>query len=81
MHGRNLETLSRLFYQHYTNSEVLEVSIVPHNTYSYIGATPDGFSIVDGKEPRLLEIKCPTRRKIPQFSSNIFNICPYHYLA
>jgi hypothetical protein len=27
------------------NKEVLEMSIVPHKTIDYIGATPDGFVI------------------------------------
>ena len=61
------------------------MSIVPHKYHDFIGATPDGFVIIKNKngifEEKLLEIKCPTKRIINPIGKNIFEICPYNYLA
>lgn len=58
------------------------MSIVPHRTIPYIGATPDGFVIdKDVRLYKLLEIKCPSKRIINPFGKSVFDICPYIYLA
>ena len=43
--GKNLENLSQHFYRKFFDAQVLQVSIVQHERYKYIGATPDGFAI------------------------------------
>ena len=64
------------------------MSIVPHRNLDYIGATPDGFVIMQNPitpdfnvKERLLEIKCPTTRVIHPFSNSMYNICKYDYAA
>jgi hypothetical protein len=44
------------------NNHVVECNLVVHNTYKWLGASPDGV-LLNGK---LLEIKCPYRRTIRQ---------------
>lgn len=65
-------------YEQITQNKVEEVGFIKHKKYDFLGASPDGF-IVD--KQRLIEIKCPLRRKIESYSAenDIIKICPEYY--
>ena len=50
------------------NKRIIEFGLLPHPTIEWIGASPDGITV----NGRMLEIKCPSRRKIN-------GICPLNY--
>ena len=53
--GQKYETIGNFIYEKRHNSKVLEFGLLPHPTYSWLGASPDGIT-PDGI---MLEIKCP----------------------
>ena len=73
--GVKYEEIATLFYQSITGTVVKEFGLIPHPTFPIFGASPDG--ICDDSGPmeccaRMLEIKCPPKRK---FSKSV----PEHY--
>ena len=73
--GVKYEEIATLFYQSITGTVVKEFGMIPHPTFPIFGASPDG--ICDDSGPmeycsRMLEIKCPPKRK---FTKSV----PEHY--
>lgn len=71
-HGKKYEEIATMIYKYRMNVVVEEFGLLGHPTYDFIGASPDGICNqykLDGKHKskfvgRMLEIKCPARRKI-----------------
>lgn len=85
-HGKKYEPVATMIYEHLYNIKIGEFGLVPHPVHNFIGASPDGIatcSTLDYKEceqvGRMLEIKCPTRRKIVTQGNENKDICPMHY--
>jgi len=88
-HGNVFEDVVRMMYEYNNNVHTEEFSSMPHydENNTILAASPDGIVSPfcrDMKTPtklvgRMLEIKCPTMRKI-QYSGNIKDtICPIYY--
>lgn len=70
-HGKKYEAVAKLIYETINNSEVTEIGLITHDKYPFLGASPDGITsnkTLDNKPninvSRLLEIKCPLKRKL-----------------
>jgi putative phage-type endonuclease len=64
--GQKYEPLSVLIYEHMYNTKVEDFGCIQHNTYKFLGASPDGIN-VDQNSPlygRMLEIKNIVNREI-----------------
>ena len=64
--GQKYEPLSVLIYEHIYNTKVEDFGCIQHNTYKFLGASPDGIN-VDQNSPlygRMLEIKNIVNREI-----------------
>jgi len=73
--GVKYEEVATRFYEYLNNVKVVEFGLIPHPKLSVFGASPDGICDIDspnGYEGRMLEIKCPPRRK---FTKEV----PKHY--
>jgi putative phage-type endonuclease len=70
-HGLKNEIISIQILERMINKRILEIGLMVHPKYSFIGATPDGIT-EDGEE--LIEIKNPVNRKI---TGNV----PFYYYA
>lgn len=57
--GVKYEQIATLFYEHFFEQTVIEFGLIPHPEISYIGASPDGITLLGV----MLEIKCPFTRK------------------
>ena len=86
-HGNVFEDVVRMMYEYNNNVHTEEFSSMPHKTNLILAASPDGIVSPfcrDMKTPtklvgRMLEIKCPTMRRI-QYSGDIKDtICPIYY--
>lgn len=86
-HGKLFEEVVTLMYEIENDVKTEEFGLLGHEKINILGASPDGICspfCLDGKTKsplvgRMLEIKCPTMRKI-KFSGNIIdNICPVYY--
>lgn len=66
--GVKYEQVATRLYELRTNTTIHEFGVLPHPTYSFLGASPDGIST----KGVMLEIKCPYSRKIT-------GIVPHHY--
>jgi len=66
--GQKYEPVATQIYERKTREEVIEFGLIRHHAYPWLGASPDG--ITPGG--RMLEIKCPYRRKIT-------GIPPFYY--
>jgi len=67
--GVKYEPLTIMVYEHMYQTKIQEFGCIPHPTYSFIGASPDGIN-VDPNSPRygrMLEIKNIYNRDITQF--------------
>ena len=60
LHGTRLEDAICQMYQHLENTKVIEYGCLSHDTIGHLGASPDGID----EKGIMLEIKCPTSRKI-----------------
>ena len=61
--GVKYEPIAQDIFKHCYNVELDEVSLIPHNTISFLAASPDG--IIRNKDNGyLIEIKCPYTREI-----------------
>lgn len=61
LHGKKFETIVQYEYMIERDTNILEFGCLIHRDYSFIGASPDG---IDEKDYTMIEIKCPTSRKI-----------------
>ncbi len=92
-HGKKYELIATMIYEQLYNTKVGEFGLVPYqNNYSdkecvnFMGASPDGISTcitLDGKPNdkvgRMLEIKCPLKRKILTKGIVDGEIVPHYY--
>jgi putative phage-type endonuclease len=87
-HGNVFEDVVRMMYEYNNDVHTEEFGSMPHTRNNPIlNASPDGVVSPycrDMKTPtklvgRMLEIKCPTMRKIKYDSNIIDNICPIYY--
>lgn len=92
-HGKKYEKIATMIYEELFNTKVGEFGLVPYQNDSsdimninFIGASPDGISTcikLDGtqndKVGRMLEIKCPLKRKILTEGPIDGEICPHYY--
>jgi len=64
--GQKYEPLSVLIYEHIYNTKVGDFGCIPHDTYKFIGASPDGINIDKSSTRfgRMLEIKNIVNREI-----------------
>ena len=64
--GQKFEPLSVMIYENMYNSKVEDFGCIQHNTYKFLGASPDGIIIESstGRYGRMLEIKNPVSREI-----------------
>jgi putative phage-type endonuclease len=60
MHGNKYEDEARDLYCKQYNEVAHEIGLYPHSEYPWLGGSPDGIT----ESGKLLEIKCPLRRKI-----------------
>lgn len=58
--GNKYEDVAVLIYEHRNNVKILEFGCLRHPSIPFLGASPDGIT----EEGIMLEIKCPTSRKI-----------------
>jgi putative phage-type endonuclease len=85
-HGNKYEDIAALLYQDRMNVKLSNFGLLPHPTCHFLGASPD--VIIDEYKldgihktnlvGRMIEIKCPSRRKIIT-SGDIFDQCPKYY--
>ena len=64
--GVAYEEVATMFYEYLNNLTVVEFGLIPHPKLSVFGASPDGICDIgspNGYEGRMLEIKCPPKRK------------------
>ena len=59
-HGNKYENIARDIYCEKYNEVAHEIGLYPHPVYKWLGGSPDGIT----ESGKLLEIKCPLRRKI-----------------
>ena len=86
-HGNVFEDVVRMIYEYNNDVHTEEFSSMPHKTNSILAASPDGIVSPYCRDMitptklvgRMLEIKCPTMRRI-QYSGDIKDtICPVYY--
>jgi len=63
--GNKYESVAVQVYEYRNNVEILEFGCLKHPFISFLGASPDGIT----KDGIMLEIKCPTSRKIGEIPS------------
>ncbi len=59
-HGNRYEAEARDIYCEKYNETAHEIGVVPHPVHTWLGGSPDGIT----ESEKLIEIKCPLRRKI-----------------
>ena len=64
--GHKYEPISSVFYEHLYKTKIKEYGCISHNTYKFLGASPDGINIDSTNERygRMLEIKNIVNREI-----------------
>lgn len=64
--GVRYEPIAQQYYETTYNTTIKEYGCLPHPTYSFLGASPDGINIDTSSERygRLIEIKCIVNREI-----------------
>jgi putative phage-type endonuclease len=73
--GVKYEPVATEFYEYLNNVKIIEFGLIPHPELSVFGASPDGICDIgspNGYTGRMLEIKCPPKRK---FTHEV----PQHY--
>jgi len=86
-HGKKYESVATMLYEHLKNQKVDEYGLIQHPKISFLGASPDGICskyTLDGdinlkNYGRMVEIKCPYRRKINMSGDIDDFICPHYY--
>ena len=85
--GKKYENIATMIYSYRNDVKVEEFGLILHPKYSFLAASPDGIVSkykMDGKTEtklvgRMLEIKCPTTRKLIHNGIIKGNICPLYY--
>ncbi len=85
-HGNKYEEIARLIYEDKYDVSVQEFGLLKHEKYNIIAASPDGICTPYKKDKvsksnmvgTMLEIKCPTTRKI-NISNDVLEVVPEHY--
>ena len=64
--GQRFEPVAQMYYQDMYQTNIKEYGCIPHSSYSFIGASPDGINVDNNSSlyGRLLEIKCIVNREI-----------------
>lgn len=64
--GQRFEPVAQMYYQDMYQTKIKEYGCIPHSSYSFIGASPDGINVDKNSSlyGRLLEIKCIVNREI-----------------
>ena len=73
--GVKYEEIATKFYESINHLKILEFGLIPHSEFKIFGASPDGICSNDSPDEyigRMLEIKCPPKRK---FTKTV----PEHY--
>ena len=73
--GVKYEEIATKFYESMNNLKIIEFGLIPHPDFTIFGASPDGICSNDSPDEfvgRMLEIKCPPKRK---FTKTV----PKHY--
>jgi len=73
--GVKYEEIATKFYEAMNNLKIIEFGLIPHPEFTIFGASPDGICSNDSPDEfigRMLEIKCPPKRK---FTKTV----PKHY--
>jgi putative phage-type endonuclease len=86
-HGKKYESVATMLYEHLKNQKVDEYGLIQHPKISFLGASPDGICskyTLDGdvnlkNYGRMVEIKCPAKRKINMDGIIDDHICPHYY--
>lgn len=86
-HGKKYEQIANMYYCFRNNIVVDEFGLLTHPTKKYIAASPDGIcghtrydkEGLSRLVGRLLEIKCPKKRKIRKTGELNGEICPHYY--
>jgi putative phage-type endonuclease len=86
-HGKKYESIATMLYEHLKNQKVDEYGLIQHPKFSFLGASPDGICskhTLDGdinlkNYGRMVEIKCPFKRKINMHGPIDDHICPHYY--
>jgi len=86
-HGKKYESIATMLYEHLKNQKIDEYGLIQHPKISFLGASPDGICskyTLDGdvnlkNYGRMLEIKCPYKRKINMEGEIDDHICPHYY--
>jgi len=86
-HGKKYESIATMLYEHLKHQKVDEYGLIQHPKISFLGASPDGICSkysLDGEinlknYGRMVEIKCPFRRKINMYGEIDDHICPHYY--
>lgn len=86
-HGKKYESIATMLYEHLKNQKVDEYGLIQHPKISFLGASPDGIcskNTLDGdinlkNYGRMVEIKCPFKRKINMHGPIDDHICPHYY--
>jgi len=65
-HGTKYEEVSIMFYQDQYNTKIKDYGCIKHDTYEFLGASPDGINVdnTSDRYGRMLEIKNPTTREL-----------------
>jgi len=65
-HGNKYEEVSIMLYEYMYNTKVKDYGCIQHDTYKFLGASPDGINVdpTSSRFGRMLEIKNPTSREI-----------------
>lgn len=74
--GVKYEDVAIMFYQELYNVKIIDFGMIPHPAFEAFGASPDGICDDSGNDEyvaRMVEIKCPPKRK---FTKTV----PPHYL-
>lgn len=64
--GVKYEPVATQYYEYLNSVKIIEFGLIPHPQLSVFGASPDGICDIgspNGYEGRMLEIKCPPKRK------------------
>lgn len=75
MHGTLFEPIASKLYEHVHAVKMHEIGLLRHPNIPFIGASPDGL-VTRG---RMVEIKCPVKRKLVKKGAINGDICPTHY--
>jgi putative phage-type endonuclease len=64
--GQKYEPVSIMIYEHMYNTTVADFGCIPHDTYDFIGASPDGINVnsSNGRYGRMIEVKNIFNREI-----------------